>query len=867
MRMLHESDATPQETVTARPDPAEIRRAIELLHPEGVVELRALFQRGRKRTAAGYFDGEHRAELVDAAAELNADGAAVYFNLNPLDPQLLGRYANRIEDYAQATATDANVTRRQWLLIDLDPTRPKDTSATDAQLEAAKATGRAVYAELQERGWPKPIVAESGNGLHFLFWVDLPNNDEARDLIKSGLEALAQKFDSGAVKVDRSVFNAARIVKLYGTLANKGDNTPAAPWRLSRIALVPDELLPVPVELLHALASEAKPTERPRANGAAQSGAHAWSESDVSAFLARGGFEVVGEPAPHDGAIRWKLRACPFNREHGPGEAAVFQTADGRLGFKCQHSSCADRHWADLRELVDGPRERRHGSNTFQHAGAGGHKSQDETGAPTPLPSGLPVVDQFDYELLPPVLRARVEDVAERMQCPPDYPAVALVVTLASMIGRRCGIRPKREDDWTVVPNLWGAIIGRPGVMKSPPLTEIMKPLQVLQARAIDNFKIEQTEHQARALVAEESERVAKDSIRKALKAGKNSTAHDLAQAAVESDNTAPVCRRYIVNDATVEKLGEILNQNPHGLLLYRDELNGFFRTLERQGHEADRAFYLEAWNGDGSFTYDRIGRGTLHITGCCLSIIGSIQPGPVTALVRDLRGTGDDGLLQRFQLAVWPDMPTSWRNIDRAPDYRAADAVRQVLERLDGMAPIQDATEPGAIRTVRFSPEAQELFDVWREALETRLRGDSEHPMLEAHLAKYRSLIPSLALILHRTESPDGPVELAALERAIGWAEYLETHARRIYAPALSPDLDAARTLLGHLKRGDLGSAFALRDVYNRGWSALGTRDEAAAAVGVLEDYGWLSSITEDTAGRPRTTYRVHPAVLEATP
>jgi Protein of unknown function (DUF3987) len=238
---------------------------------------------------------------------------------------------------------------------------------------------------------------------------------------------------------------------------------------------------------------------------------------------------------------------------------------------------------------------------------------------PRPLPTGLPPVQAFDYEFLPPVLRARVEDVAERMQCPPDYPAVALIVTMASMIGRRCGIAPKREDDWTVVPNLWGAIIGRLGVMKSPPLTEIMRPLQVLQAHAIEHFGRDQAEYQAGEMVAAEAECVAKDAIRRMLKDGNSGAAHALAQESLQRESDEPVCRRYIVNDATVEKLGEILNQNSNGVLLYRDELNGLFRTLERQRHEADRAFYLEAWNGDGSFTYDRIGRGTLHIEGCSL--------------------------------------------------------------------------------------------------------------------------------------------------------------------------------------------------------------------------------------------------------
>ncbi len=484
--------------------------------------------------------------------------------------------------------------------------------------------------------------------------------------------------------------------------------------------------------------------------------------------------------------------------------------------------------------------------------------------APRPLPDGLPPVAEFDYELLPPAVCNRVRDIAERMQCPPDFPAVASMVTLASLIGRRCGIAPKRADDWVVVPNLWGMAIGRPGIMKSPPLAEVMKPLQILQALAHTHFERAQEDYQANLMVAGEVERVAKESIRKLLKDGKNTEAAERAQAAINGESDEPVCRRYVVNDSTVEKLGEILNENPFGVLLFRDELNGFFRSLERQGHEADRAFYLECWNGDGSFTYDRIGRGTLHIEGACLSILGSIQPGPLRDLVRGLRGGGDDGLLQRFQLAVWPNSSHEWHNVDRAPNRAAQEAVQAVIDRLEGInAQSLDADAVlGLIPTLRFSEEAQALFDVWRESLELRLRGDTEHPMFEAHLSKYRSLVPSLALVIHLTETRSGPVGMLALERAIGWAEYLETHARRIYVPALLPDMDAARLLAKRIKANDLGAKFGLRDIYNNGWSGLSTREDVARAVEVLIDHDWLREMEELTAGRPRTIYLINPAV-----
>jgi hypothetical protein len=483
----------------------------------------------------------------------------------------------------------------------------------------------------------------------------------------------------------------------------------------------------------------------------------------------------------------------------------------------------------------------------------------------TQLPEGLPPVAGFDYELLPQVLQQYVGDVAERMQCPPDFPAVALLTVLSSVIGRRCGIMPKKLDDWTVVPNLWGMVIGRPGVMKSPPLQEVMRPLQILQTRAVETYESEVAEHQAGSLLATEGERVAKEAIRKLLKMGKRAEASVRAQDAVRLDPHEPTCKRYVVNDATVEKLGEILQQNPFGLLHFRDELTGFFRALDRQGHEADRAFYLECWNGDGSHTYDRIGRGTLHIQAACLSILGGIQPGPLTDLVRGLRGSGDDGLLQRFQLAVWPDASQSWRNVDRLPDRDARDRILNLIQRFDGMTAERLCTDPDRIPVLRFSDDAQSLFDAWRATLEVRLRNDSEHPTIEAHLAKYRSLIPSLALLTHLADSADGPVELIALERAIAWGEYLETHARRIYAPAISPDVDAARLLVAKIKTGKVDERFALRDIYRQGWSGLSTLESVTAAVRVLEDFGWLRTEQEQTPGRPRAIYIVNPTCLPA--
>src|SRR3546814_20482574 len=110
---------------------------------------------------------------------------------------------------------------------------------------------------------------------------------------------------------------------------------------------------------------------------------------------------------------------------------------------------------------------------------------------PRPLPGGLLAVAEFDSALLPAPLRSWVDDVAERMQTPADFVGVSAMVAAGSVVGRKVGIRPMRNDDWQEVPNLWSCIIGRPGVMKSPAVKNALKPLSRLEATAADAFQIE----------------------------------------------------------------------------------------------------------------------------------------------------------------------------------------------------------------------------------------------------------------------------------------------------------------------------------------------------------------------------------------
>lgn len=496
---------------------------------------------------------------------------------------------------------------------------------------------------------------------------------------------------------------------------------------------------------------------------------------------------------------------------------------------------------------------------------APGGPSGTEWPDPQPIVSELPPVQVFDPGLLPEKLRGWILDIGRRVQCPLDFLAATLMVALATVVGRSIGIRPKQRDDWVVVANLWAAIIGRSGILKTPAIQEILRPLHWLESQAKRHFDNTQKDHEAAALVAEHRKR---DSGRRIAQAS-DADALDIARGILDSVPDAPTRRRFITNDPTVEKLGVLLNENPNGILVYRDELVGLLRSLDKEGHESARAFYLEAWNGTGKFTYDRIGRGTIDIEAATCSIVGSIQPGPLASYLREAvnAGAGDDGLMQRFQLAVWPDVSTAWENVDEFPDSEARKAAFETFARLHAMDSMlagaeQPQGEEGGIPFLRFTPRAQAHFDEWRAQLERRVRSGTEHPAIESHLSKYRSLIPSIGLLLHSADEHSGSVDLPELDKAIRWGEYLESHARRLYSVAINPDAALAKLVAKKILGGDLKPRFALRDVYRPQWTGLANRDAALRAVHVLVDLDWLAEVRETTPGATRTIYEVNPKV-----
>ncbi|WP_345117769.1 DUF3987 domain-containing protein, partial [Bartonella jaculi] len=305
-----------------------------------------------------------------------------------------------------------------------------------------------------------------------------------------------------------------------------------------------------------------------------------------------------------------------------------------------------------------------------------------------PLEYTLLPVEPFHVAQVPSTLSRYIYDVADIQQSSLDFIAVPALCGLASLIGNGVRVAPKQYAKWEIVPNLWGAIVGEPSTMKTQTMKAALQPLKEFQKQWYQDWAKQEKQQEVKNILMELDKQEKKKQAHEALKNQDEEQALALLSQALEyketDDDDTLRKRRLIVNDVTVEKLGELLKENPRGLLMVRDELSGFLSTLERKEHQTDRGFYLESYNGDDQFTYDRIGRGTIYISHATLSIIGGIQPARIVPIIRAMHhGINDDGLMQRFQMLVWPDEQNKRRWVDRSPNQEAWETYQGIFRSL----------------------------------------------------------------------------------------------------------------------------------------------------------------------------------------
>jgi|GEM_PF-1069967 len=483
--------------------------------------------------------------------------------------------------------------------------------------------------------------------------------------------------------------------------------------------------------------------------------------------------------------------------------------------------------------------------------------NDDDLPEPQDISETLPPVPALDMLMLPKTVGAYVQDVAERMSCPVDFPAVAAIVAIAAAIGGRVHCKPYSKGTWMVPAGAWGMVVSQPSAIKTPPLSEMLRPLHNMDKLAATQYAKEIEQYQIKKQIYDHTLKVA-------IRAGPVPVG---LVAPIE-----PTMTRHIVNDSTYEMLIVIAAANPNGFLIWRDELQGWFHSLNKDNQKEARGLYLTGWSGTESYATDRIGRGHVRADRVNLSLIGTIQPNVLRGIVYDAvaGGSGDDGLVARFQLAVYPDPVRKYVKVDRYPNLKAMQHYEDLIRRMATLDPTSVGAQltPDGIPYLPFHADAQVIFDDWRQQLEDRIRAvdSEEHPAMLAHLGKYRSLFPKLALVLHLAAGKTGPIGPHAATRALVWTEYLEAHARRIYHTATNRTMQCAVALANKIKAGKLADGFTKSDVLVKEWAGLRTADEVATALTVLRDGSWLT-VVEDrrTGGRPAERHYISTKVKRA--
>ena len=533
-----------------------------------------------------------------------------------------------------------------------------------------------------------------------------------------------------------------------------------------------------------------------------------------------------------------------------------------RSGSKFEDGECA-RKWASF------TRDGRTLGTLFKRAkeagwpGQGGRNGHHENGHPravehaTPPADGLepwqdpaigttPPVVSFPLDAFPLPLAELVSSGAASVPCPPDYFAVVALAVASVAIGRSIALSLKRT--WDVSPALYVALVGDPGSAKSPAIKAMTRPLWELNGEHIRRHRDDRKREEA------------------AAKADKR------------KEDQPPPLKRIVADDVTVESIAPILQDNPRGLIVVRDELTALVASHNQYkpgGKGADRQFFLSAWSGspvavDRKHNPDRI---PILVPHPFLSVLGGLTTSMLSEL-SEAKGR-DDGFIDRMLFAVPDPVEVRWCD-EEVPEDLIEGWHRSIRKLWD--VPMT-AEEDGTLRPrfVHLSTPARALYLAWHADHCGEVRGLDFPDHLRGPWQKFRDYCARLALIVDRLDWAFDPtaggqhrdVSEASVRSAIRLVEYFKAHSRRAHALIRGSggyENEDARAILKWAIR-DERRTFSERDVKQNFRARFGgDGPELGTALAWLKARHCIRSSAADDEkkrGRPPTpVYEINPAL-----
>ena len=615
-------------------------------------------------------------------------------------------------------------------------------------------------AEIPE-GVPEPsVTVQSSPGRTQLYWM------LSRSIEPEVAESLNKRlaFAAGA---DMSGYDLTQLLRVPGTLNRKYSGNPEVVIEETTGETHDPEVLDRVLPALPAPEPGVEYTGPPDAGFELED----WLEKHPEAEG-----DLLGQR--DDGAARAKYAVvCPWVSEHtGKDSSGTFvgQYPDGALFFWCHHDHCQGRSWRDYRDFYDPVPENARvrfvddlddGNLTSQSGEARDTGDTYDTMTPRvgPLRYRTDGAGSFPLHALPEVLRRYLEEAAHAKEAPVEFVALPMLAALGVGIGASRRFRIERS--WSELPTLYTAVIALPASGKSPAEDAAMLPVyrqsKVLNHRyklALEAWKEEHQQWEAEAVEARKKKR------------------------RVPPEPEKPVKPRIRVGDTTVEALHVRMAENPRGLVLARDELAGFFTSLNQyKGKGSDRQFWLSQHSGRVAPVDRKTDDETYDVDYPCVCVVGSIQPEKLHVL--DIEA--GDGMVERF-LFAWPEarmQPDSERDIS----VEAEQEYVEIWNRLYALEMGEDEFGNPAPRDVSLSPGAVPTWRAYRRAMKRCADEPGVSSFMRGAIGKMKAHFHRFALILAlvRTVNDGEAVEevrIEDLDNAWQLVEYFTGQSYRVY-------------------------------------------------------------------------------------
>jgi len=375
--------------------------------------------------------------------------------------------------------------------------------------------------------------------------------------------------------------------------------------------------------------------------------------------------------------------------------------------------------------------------------------------------------DAFPLQALPKVFSEYTREAAESLCCPEDYIGLSILASAGAIIGN--SVTVKIKDDWLEGANLFVAVVGEPGSKKSPGLTAGTRFLREIEQSLWNDYETNKVQHKSKRLQYEVDLSVWKTEAKEKKFAGETTE-----KPPIEPEEC--VVNRLSISDATCEAVATLLQENPSGLILIKDELAGLLKGLNqyRGGKGSDLEFYLSLWNR-ASLIVDRKGKEAVVVNKPFLSILGCLPP---DILPEFYRGGVSDGFIDRFLIA-WPKAKKQqWSKA--VISNSAINCVENCFRRLYD---IRKSTEQIMLT---LTPEAEQVYIEWFNQHHSEMEKADFPNSLKGCWSKMPAQIARIALIIHCcrqiSESAGENVDFKSMQSALEFAKYFKLHAIKAY-------------------------------------------------------------------------------------